>query len=265
MEERNEVLKQEEMVTELQRDMTSMIQRRELPPEVMQVLKETYKRIEEIVTRYNSNPQNTLDYVMSNMAHVKQSAKRIHHKAIEEKSQGIQLLCKGIKSSLENKLENQSQIVKGHIENIASSRGSNNAEKINDNIEEWIRDSAQRANRILASRGADRRTIEAQNDEFRMMIRRMSSRNIDRLNEALINDDKQVLSELLQRYEEYEDEVKINETRNSDRGDFVNELKEGAPTPEQQADFANKRREDEEKMRENGNLPEQQLPDNVIE
>lgn len=243
MEEDNEMLRDMEMVSDLERNMMNLIQSQEISPEIMRVVRETYGKVEDIFRKYNSNPQNALDYAMENSAYIKQTVKRVHHKNMQEKLQGVKLLCKGIEKSLEDKQENQDERVKGYIGQIASSNNLQDGERINENIEEWIKDSLSRANRILASRGASQRTIDAQTDEVRNLIRRTSPRNRDRIVEALKEGDVQLLNSLLQRYEDYENEVKSDKMKKQDRSEFVNELKEGAPTPEEQADVARKREE----------------------
>lgn len=257
MEENNEILRDMEMVSDLERDMMNLIQSQEVSPEIMGVVKETYRKVEDIFRKYNSNPQNALDYAMESSAYVKQTAKRVHHKSMEEKLQGIKLLCKGIERSLEDKQENQGERVKGYIGKIAGSNNLKDAERINENIEEWIKDSLSRANRILYSRGASQRTIDDQTDEVRNLIRRTSPRNRDRIIDALKEGDAQLLNSLLQRYENYENEVKSNKMKQQERSEFVNELKEGAPTPEEQANAAREREEIvQTKAQERETIPE---------
>ena len=127
-------------------------------------------------------------------------------------------------------------------------------------LEDTVRNIRMASMRMLNDNNFDQRKIEEIDNEIRLYIKDKKSNTENKIYETLQENDKALVDDLIEMYEQYIQEKKIKNDNKvkTDRELFTEPLKSGISL-EEQAEFV------EEKMKDKEEKTIMSLPDNVIE
>lgn len=237
-----------ELLEDMKNNMLTLVGRSEIPTEVKKRLENYCNMLKEIVSKYNSHPENILEYIDMNYGNVESVLESVNDEKINEITGGIMHKCRDMEQKLmENEEENSAHNIENFRE-IIEGKNSNATNVILESVSDYIKDVSSRAARILEYRGYSDYTIEEQGNEINQLIATIKSlKNQENIFKELEESDKDLLHKVLNLYENYQHSLENNDRSTKERS-FREELRNGAPNLEEQKDNSiNFLREQEEK------------------
>ena len=229
-----------ELLEDMKKNMLTLVGSSDVPIEVKNKLQNWCNELRDIVSRYNSNPQNILEYIDMNYMYIENMLKNVNNEKINSIADGLIYKCRNMEKRVnENEEENHEQD-KAQFREIVGGKNIRITNTIIETFHNYIRDIASRAAKILECRGYSDNTIYEQRSEINQLLRYIeSSKSQEDILQQLEMSDRKLLDKVLEQYENYRQSMKSVEKKEQEEKStkeklFRNELQDGAPDLEEQ-------------------------------
>lgn len=266
-----------EMVEELKRSVLTKVQNREgIPENVMNLIENSIDKILDIYQNLRCDTRYIEEYIDGNKNQIKSIIEGIGEDRKSQEIGEIDYIIRGIQREIEEKEENKRQ----HEKEIEEIQIDDNryANRIIDNVTDCLKDIQSHQNRILSSMGYTDERIQQINQYVNQYIYNVEMRQGDKINELLNADKEQLISQVLEQYEEFH-EALIKEDKDTEKKEdiehqenkqesFREELSSGKSL-EEQREYVNEILKQEKEKSEMGKNEQEQdhgfsLPGDVI-
>lgn len=237
-----------ELLEDMKNNMLTLVGMSEIPTEVKKRLENYSNMLKEIVSKYNSHPENILEYIDMNYGYVESMLERVNDEKINEIASGIMHKCMNMEQRLmENEEENSAHNIED-FRDIIDSKNSNTTDVIIESFSDYIRDVSSRASKMLEYREYSDYTIEEQANEINQLLATVKSlKSQESIFKELEESDKNLVNKVMSLYENYQHSLENNDKSTKERS-FREELRNDAPNLEEQKNNSiNFLREQEEK------------------
>lgn len=269
---------------DLKRTVANMMSNREVSEDVIKIISEIRPKILEIYRTRRLDTESIQEYVYSQFEVLKASIRDTSKNKNEQDFQEVMFMLDTIKRQEEEKVENskkenglnaiifdddddrqvdeeqderiQVQMNKSRIES-ASFDNRKPIERIAVELEDYIKSVRNMGTRTLGDRGVSERTIDEIYLEMTELVRKCESYSIEKICPVLDDTDKEMLKEIANQYEMYEEKKNRSKTKHQE---FAEGLNAGMSLEEQHKNAL--------EFEENANSNDKSrkaLPDHVID
>ena len=259
-----------ELLEDMENDMLTLVGRSEIPTEVKKILENYCNKLREIVSKYNSHPENILEYIDMNYGYIESILKKVNNEKINMIASDVMHKCRVMEQKL---IENEEEKTEQNIEdfrNIICGKNIKTTDAILESVSDYIKDVANKAANILEHRGYSDYIIDKQGNEINQLLAKIQSlKNQEDIFQNLEKSDKDLLDKVLKQYENYQQNFKnktSNEKNNeSNKGkSFREELRNGVPDLEEQKDNSINFIKEQEEKNQNQDKKIIALDDSII-
>ena len=258
-----------ELLEDMKNNMLALVGLSEIPTEVKDKLQKWCNELKNIVSKYNSNPENILEYIDINYGYIETMLNKVNDEKIDLIANDIMYKYRNMEYKL-NEKENPEQD-KAEFREIIGGKNMKMTNTIIETFHDYIRDVANRAANILDCRGYSENTIDEQRSAINQLLKYIESvKNQEDILQQLEISDRKLLNKVLEQYESYRQSLKIEEKREQEEKTikektFREELKNGAPDLEEQKNNSiNFLKEQEEKQDTNDENKKVSLLDDLF-
>lgn len=256
-----------ELLEDMKNNILTLVSMSEIPIEVKKILEKYCNKLKEIVSKYNSNPENILEYVDLNYGYVENMLNEVNDEKINMIAGDIMHKCRNMEQRLMEHEEENSERNIEEFKEIIGGANSNTTNTIIESTSDYIKDVANRAANILEHRGYSDYIIEKQGNEInQLLVTIQSLKSQENIFKELEESDKDLLNKVLNLYENYQQDIENED--NSVKGKeklFREELRKGVPNLEEQKDNSiNFLNNQEEKNTQNESRKRSGLSDSII-
>lgn len=214
-----------EEINDLKRKMTRVIiNREEMPKEVMHVIKNAFVEMENMCKEFNKGSNTSIQQYIEGKY---EEVKHYINKYIESTRKGdqlneIQIIFGRMKRSIEEQKEDEDKIREENMykQEFLSVQGKNGnyALGIMEILRKEMINIQSRQNHILNAREFSANRIDEINDQILYFIRTFENQNGQKVFDALQEDDKLLQQELLSQYEKYLEQSKVTDRQKFKEG-----------------------------------------------
>lgn len=228
--------------------------------EILRTVQSMLRDVEQIYNDMGCNNSTIQEYIDSQVKELKVQLNNIlNNKVQNEQIEQVQTILSRMEKDIENEEENQGR----NKEEIFEINSDNNrmTQEIMQSINDVIRDIQSRQNRILDANGFSYQRIEDIEQEVLWMVKRSEDGKQDEIYDILKNDDKKLQEIILQKYDEYINDLKIQEKRQEHKDSFKDEIKVDISLEQQNSDAIEFLKQENNKDKEDHSMD---LPGDII-